>query len=166
MKREKVYSHAFHAARTPGFLDSVATLSAAVEAGKLKLTVTNRRAGHSLPGGGGGMRVIALSVSFYGASGESLGTTDVQTYGIRYADAQGVTPVPKWLARTVAHRAEIPSDGAVTESCALPAKARRAEARLVYYSIDPAYVPSLVARHVDLSARPPIVMARASAKVP
>jgi hypothetical protein len=166
MSREKVYSHAFHAARTPGFLDSVATLNASVEGGRLKLTVANRRAGHSLPGGGGGMRVIDLSVSFYAASGESLGATEVQTYGIRYADAQGVTPVPKWLARTVAHRAEIPSGGAATEWCDIPAKAKRAEARLVYYFIDPAYVPSLEARHVDLSTHQPVVLARAGSRIP
>jgi len=164
MNREKVYSHAFHAARTPGFLDSVVTLSASVEKGRLKLTVTNRRAGHSLPGGGGGMRLIDLSVSFYAAGGESLASAEVQTYGIRYADAKGATPVPKWLAQTVAHQAEIPSDGAATEWCDVPAKAARAEAKLVYYSIDPAYLPLL--RNVDLSARQPIVMARASAKLP
>jgi cytochrome c554/c'-like protein len=166
MTRDKVYSHAFHAARTPGFLDSVATMTAAVEGGRLKLTIANQKAGHSLPGGGGGMRVIGLSVSFYGAAGESLGTTDVQTYGIRYADAKGVTPVPKWLAKTVAHQAEIPSQGTATEWCDIPAKAKRAEAKLVYYPFDPAYLPSLAARRVDLSARQPVVMARSSAKLP
>jgi hypothetical protein len=164
MKRDKVYSHAFHAARTPGFLDSVVTMSASVEKGRLKLTVTNRRAGHSLPGGGGGMRVIGLSVSFYAAGGESLATADVQTYGIRYADAKGATPVPKWLASTIAHQAEIPSDGAATEWCDVPARAKRAEARLVYYFIDPAYLPSL--QNVDLSTHQPVVMARASARLP
>ena len=166
MNREAVYSHAFHAARTPGFLDSVVTMSAVVEKGRLKVTVTNRRAGHSLPGGGGGMRVIALTVSFYGAGGESLTTADVQNYGIRYADATGATPVPKWLAKSIAHQAEIPADGSATEWCDVPAKARKAEARLVYYFIDPAYVPSLRQRQVDLSTHQPVVLARAGAKLP
>ncbi len=165
MNREKVHSHGFRAAHTPGLLDSVATLTAAVKDGRLKLEVENHRAGHSLPGGGGGMRVIKLMVSFFGAGGESLGTTDVATYGIRYADAKGKTPVPKWLARTVAHQAEIPSDGEATEWCDIPAKASRAEARLVYHFIDPAYVPFLVQRHVDLDTHQPVVMARASAKL-
>jgi hypothetical protein len=110
--------------------------------------------------------MIDLSVSFYGAAGESLGATVVQTYGIRYADAKGVSPVPKWLARTVAHRAEIPPDGSTVEWCDVPAKARKAEARLVYYFIDPAYVPSLRQRQVDLSAHQPVVMARATSRVP
>jgi hypothetical protein len=166
MIRDKVHAHAFPAAHTPGVLDSVASLKAAVEGGRLKLSVANRRAGHSLPGGGGGMRVIRLTVTFLGAAGDSIGTADVQTYGIRYADAKGVTPVPKWLARTVAHRAEIPSDGAAVEWCDIPARARRARARLVYYFIDPAYVPSLRQRNVDLSAHQPVVMARAETRVP
>ena len=45
------------------------------------------------------------------------------------------------------------------------AKASRAEARLVYHFIDPAYVPFLVQRHVDLDTHQPVVMARASAKL-
>jgi len=166
MTRERVYSHAFHAAHTPGLLDSVATVRASAEGGRLKLSVWNHRAGHSLPGGGGGMRVIKLTVSFFGAAGESLGATDVQTYGIRYADAKGKTPVPKWLARTVAHRVEIPSDSTATEWCEIPAKARSAEAKLVYYFIDPAYVASLRQRQVDLRAHQPVLMARAKAKLP
>ena len=166
MKRDVIHSHGFPAARTPGFLDSVVTLAAKVRDGKLELTVTNQRAGHSLPGGGGGMRVIALAVTFYGARGESLATADVQTYGIRYADAKGITPVPKWLARTVAHQAEIPSHGSVVETCAIPSGAKRAEARLVYHSIDPEYLPSLAKRQVDLKSRQPVVLARATAKVP
>ena len=139
----------------------------AVPDGKtLTLTVTNKRAGHSLPGGGGGMRVIDLAVTFFGAKGESLGMDRVQTYGIRYADAKGATPVPKWLASTVAHQAEIPSSGSAVERCAIPANARRAEARLTYYSIDPAYVPSLTKRQVDLRDHQPVVMARAVARLP
>jgi hypothetical protein len=112
------------------------------------------------------MRIIRLSVSFFGASGDSLGATDVQTYGIRYADAKGRTPVPKWLARTVAHRTEIPSDSTATEWCDVPAKARRAEAKLTYYFIDPEYVPSLERRQVDLARHRPVVMARATVKLP
>src|SRR6267154_3184211 len=95
-----------------------------------------------------------------------LAGADVQTYGIRYADAKGATPVPKWLAAKIAHQAEIPADGAATEWCDVPAKAKRAEARLVYYFIDPAYLPSLQQRQVDLSTHQPVVMARASAKLP
>jgi len=164
--REKVWSHGFHAAKTPGFLDSVATVSAKVEGGRLKLTVANHRAGHSLPGGGGGMRIIRLTVSFYGISGALIDSSEVETFGIRYADAQGKTPVPKWLAKTVAHRAEIPSDGEQVEWCDIPSKAKRAEARLVYYFIDPAYLPALQSRSVDLSAHQPVVMARATSKLP
>ncbi len=166
MHRDVVHAHAFPAAHTPGVLDSVASLAASVEGGRLKLSVANRRAGHSLPGGGGGMRVIGLTVTFMGAAGESIGAAQVQTYGIRYADAKGVTPVPKWLARTVAHRAEIPSDGAAVEWCDIPENARRARAKLVYYFIDPAYVPSLLGRKVDLSTHQPVVMARAEMRVP
>lgn len=166
MKRDKVYSHAFPGPRNGIVLDSVATLSAAAERGRLKLTVTNVRAGHTLPGGGGGMRVIQLTVAFFGLSGDSIQSEDVQTYGIRYADAKGKSPVPKWLARTIVHRAEIPSDSAAVEWCDIPARAKRAEARLVYYSIDPAYLPALNQRHVDLSGRLPIVMAHATAKLP
>lgn len=166
MKRDVVHAHGFPAARTPGFLDSVVTMTAVKDGKSLKVTVTNRKAGHSLPGGGGGMRVIDLAVSFFGAKGDSLGTTIAQTYGIRYADAKGATPVPKWLAKTVAHQAEIPSSGSAVERCAIPERARRAEARLIYYSIDPAYVPSLSQRKVDLSEHLPVVMARATAKLP
>jgi hypothetical protein len=165
MKRDVVHSHGFPAARQPGFLDGVVTMAAEAKAGTLKITVTNQKAGHSLPGGGGGMRLIKLSVSFYGAKGESLSAADVQTYGIRYADAKGRTPVPKWLARSVAHQAEIPSSGSAVESCSIPAKARRAEATLVYYYIDPAYLPALGKRKVDLSDHKPVVLARATAKM-
>ena len=166
MNREKVHAHVFPGPRNAGVLDSVAALSAKVEGGRLKLMVSNRRAGHSLPGGGGGMRLIGLTVTFFGAAGDSLSAADVQTYGIRYADAKGRTPVPKWLARTIVHRAEIPSDSADVEWCDIPAKARKAEARLVYHFIDPAYLPSLNERQVDLGGHQPVVMARASAKLP
>jgi len=166
MKRDVVHAHSFPAARTPGFLDSVVTLAAVPDGNNLRLTVTNQRAGHALPGGGGGMRLITLTVAFFGAKGEALGETEVQTYGTRYADAKGATPVPKWLASKVTHQVEIPSSGNAAESCAIPAKARRAEARLTYYSIDPAYVPSLTKRQVDLRDHQPVVMARASVKLP
>ena len=126
MKRDVVHAHGFPAARTPGFLDSVVTMTAVKDGKSLNVTVTNRKAGHSLPGGGGGMRVIDLAVSFFGAKGDSLGTTIAQTYGIRYADAKGATPVPKWLAKTVAHQAEIPFSGSAVERCAIPEGARRA----------------------------------------
>jgi nitrate/TMAO reductase-like tetraheme cytochrome c subunit len=166
MNRDKVHSHSFKAAHTPGLLDSVATLQALVEAKRLKLIVTNHRAGHSLPGGGGGMRVIILSVTFRGAAGESLSSAEAATYGIRYADAQGKSPVPKWLARKIVSQDEITSASTEIAWCDIPPKAKRADARLVYYFIDPAYVPSLKKRGVDLGAHQPVVMARASAKVP
>jgi nitrate/TMAO reductase-like tetraheme cytochrome c subunit len=166
MNRDKVHAHSFTAAHTPGVLDSAVTLAATVEGGRLKLTVQNRRAGHSLPGGGGGMRLIRLAVSFYGATGESLASTEVETYGIHYADAKGATPVPKWLASKIVHEAEIPSDQPVVQWCDIPPKAKRADASLTYYFIDPAYLPSLQSRKVDLSAHQPVVMARARTKLP
>lgn len=166
MKRDVVHAHGFPAARTPGFLDSVVTMSAKPNGTNLEVTISNRKAGHSLPGGGGGMRVIALSVSFFGAKGESLGSTDVETYGIRYADAKGQSPVPKWLAATVSHQKEIPTTGSITETCGLLPGTKRAVARLTYYSIDPAYLPALAKRQVDLSDHRPVLMARASASVP
>jgi len=164
--REQVHGHSFPGPRNGQRLDSVATLSAKVEGGRLKLTVSNHRAGHTLPGGGGGMRLIQLTVAFFGLSGDSIQGEDVQTYGIRYADAKGNSPVPKWLARTIVHRAEIPSDSAAVEWCDIPARAKRAEARLVYYFIDPAYLGSMNRQHVDLAGHLPVVMARATAKLP
>ena len=166
MNREKVYGHRFPGAHAAGMLDSVASLGASVEGGRLKLTVANRRAGHSLPGGGGGMRVITLSVAFFGAAGESLAGNVVETYGIRYADAKGASPVPKWLAKTIVHQAEIPADEDAVAWCDIPAKAKRAAATLLYHYIDPAYLPSLKQRQVDLTAHQPVVMARAATKLP
>jgi hypothetical protein len=165
MNRDKVHAHTFRGPRG-GALDSVATLKAAVEGGRLKLSVANRRAGHALPGGGGGMRVIALSVSFFGVAGESLSTASVQTYGIQYADAKGATPVPKWLAAEVVRQEEIPPEGTVVEWCEIPPKAKKARAMLVYHFIDPAYLPSLKQRHVDLTGHQPVVLARAEMKLP
>ena len=73
--------------------------------------------------------------------------------------------MPKWLARSVAHQAEIPSSGSAVESCSIPARAARAEAKLVYYSIDPAYLPALNRRQVDLKDHRPVVLARATARI-
>jgi len=112
------------------------------------------------------MRVIALSVSFFGGAGESLSTTSVQTYGIQYADAKGKTPVPKWLAAKVARQTEIPPEGTVVEWCQIPPKAKKARAILVYHFIDPAYVPALKQRQVDLTGHQPVVLARAETKLP
>ena len=164
--RGKVHAHSFRGAHGVGALDSVVVLGAAVEGGRLKLSVANRRAGHALPGGGGGMREIALSVTFFGAAGESLSSASVQTYGIQYADAKGATPVPKWLAAKVVRQVEIPPEGTAVEWCDIPPKARRAAAFLVYHFIDPAYLPALKQRQVDLSAHQPVVMARAETKLP
>ncbi len=153
MNRSKVYAHTFAGAH-------------AVEGGKLKLTVANRRAGHSLPGGGGGMRVVALTVTFYDAAGNTLSSLPVETYGTEFADDKGATPVPKWLAKRVARQNEIPPDSSKVEWCDIPAKAARAEAVLTYHFIQAAYLPALTQRQVDLSAHQPVVLARATIPVP
>jgi hypothetical protein len=166
MNREKVYAHTFLGPHTAGLLDSTATLRAAVEGGKLKLTVANARAGHSLPGGGGGMRSIALDVTFFDAAGTKLSTVPVQTYGTEFADEKGKSPVPKWLAKKVARLNEIPADGSKDEWCDVPAKAKKAEATLTYHYIHPAYWAALSQKQVDLSKHQPVVMARASVPLP
>jgi len=166
MKRDNVAAHTFQGAHGAGALDSVATLAAILDGGKLKMTITNRQAGHALPGGGGGMRVIALEVLFEDASGDTLKSVPVETYGIVYADEQGRSPVPKWLAKTVARMNEIPASGPRVETCDVPPGAKRAEARLTYHFINPAYLPSLDRRQVDLSRHQPAVIARATVSLP
>jgi len=165
-QRPDIHAHTFAGAHAAGVLDSAASLDAAVQGGRLKLTVHNRRAGHALPGGGGGMRVITLTVRFEGAARDSIAGQTLQTYGIRYADARGATPVPKWLAARVTSDREIPPDSTVVEWCPIPPKAKRAVATLTYHFIDPAYVQALRARRVDLSSHQPFVLARAERKLP
>jgi len=166
MKRGTVRAHTFQGAHGEGALDSVATLTATLEGGKLKLTIANRGAGHALPGGGGGMRSIALDVVFQDASGSTLKTVPVETYGIVYADEQGRSPVPKWLAKSVARMNEIPVSEPKIETCDVPRGAKTAEARLTYRFIDPAYLPSLNRRQVDLSGHQPVLIARAAVTLP
>jgi hypothetical protein len=164
--REKIWSHQFLGAHTAGVLDSAATLAAAVEGGKLKLTVANRRGGHSLPGGGASMRAITLEVLYKDGAGKELSRVAVQTYGTEFADAGGKSPVPKWLAKTVARSNEIPADEPKVEWAAIPAGARSAEATLTYHFLLPSYRQALEAKKVDLSGRDPVVMARATVSIP
>ena len=166
MNREKVWAHTFLGAHGPGILDSVATMQGGVEADSLKLTITNRRAGHAIPGGGGGMRMVALDVTFYDAAGAAMKSVPVQTFGIFYADEKGNSPVPKWRAKTLARIDEIPSGGARVERCAVPPGAKRAEATLTYHFVNPAYAADLSRRQVDLTRHQPVVMARAMVTLP
>jgi len=164
--RDQVWSHAFPGAHSDSLPDSVATLAAAVVEGRLKLTVTNRQGGHSLPGGGGSFRWIALDVVYRDLAGKEIGRAAVQGYGTEYADAAGKSPVPKWLAKKVARSAEIPADEPRVEWADIPAGARRAEASLTYYFLNPAYVPGLEARKVDLSRHRPRILAKTRVEIP
>lgn len=166
MKREKVNAHTFAGAHAAGGLDSVASIEAVVEGGRLKLTVGNHRAGHALPGGGGGMRSIALAVIFIDGVGATLSTVPVQSYGTEFADPKGKSPVPKWLAKKVARLNEIPPDGSKEEWCDVPAKAKKAEATLTYHFIHPAYLATLNQRQVDLSRHQPVILARKAVPLP
>ena len=112
------------------------------------------------------MRSIALDVVFQDASGSPLQTVPVDTYGIVYADEQGRSPVPKWLAKTVTRMNEIPVSEPKIETCDVPPGAKKAEARLTYRFISPEYLPSLKQRQVDLSAHEPVVIARATVSLP
>jgi hypothetical protein len=112
------------------------------------------------------MRSIALDVVFQDASGSTLKTVPVETYGIVYADEQGRSPVPKWLAKSVARMNEIPVSEPKIETCDVPRGAKTAEARLTYRFIDPAYLPSLNRRQVDLSGHQPVLIARAAVTLP
>ena len=165
-ERDQVWSHAFAGAHSDSLPDSVATLVAAVEKGRLKLTVTNRQGGHSLPGGGGSFRWITLDVVYRDAAGKELRRANVQGYGTEFADAAGKSPVPKWLARKVVRSEEIAADAPRTEWADIPSGARRAEATLTYHFLNPAYVPALEARKVDLSRHRPRVLARTHVEIP
>lgn len=164
--RDKIWSHQFLGAHTAGVLDSAATLAAAVEGGKIKLTVTNRLGGHSLPGGGASMRAITLDVVYKNGTGKELSRVPVQTYGTEFADAAGKSPVPKWLAKTVARSNEIPADEPKVEWAEIPAGAKSAEATLTYHFLLASYRQALEAKQVDLTGRDPVVMARASVVIP
>lgn len=164
--REKVWAHSFLGAHTSGVLDSAAALSAVVDGGNLKITVTNRRGGHSLPGGGASMRAITLDVVYKDGAGNELSRVPVQTYDTEFADAAGKSPVPKWLAKKVARSNEIPADEAKVETAAIPAGAKSAEAVLTYHFLLPAYREALMSKKVDLTGRDPVVMARAIVRLP
>jgi hypothetical protein len=164
--RDQVWSHAFPGAHSDSLPDSVAAVAAAVEGGRLKLTVTNRQGGHSLPGGGGSFRWITLDVIYRNASGKEIARVPVQGYGTEYADSTGKSPVPKWHAKTIARTAEIPADEPRVEWSDIPPGAKRAEAMLTYHFLHPSYVPALEARKVDLSRHRPRVLARASVEIP
>ena len=165
-QRDAVHAHTFFGPRVPGGLDSVATLAAQMVSGKLKITVTNVRAGHALPGGARSMRAITLEVVWSDAAGKELARSTVESYGTEFADAAGKSPVPKWLAASVKRSREIPADGSVEETASPPPGAKRAEAILTYHPILPAYRTALLARKVDMTGRDPVVLARATVKLP
>jgi predicted CxxxxCH...CXXCH cytochrome family protein len=164
--RDDVRQHLFVGAHGAGALDSTATLAAAVEGGRVKLTVTNTRAGHALPGGSASMRMIALDVVFRGADGKEVGRVTADRYGIEFADSAGKSPVPKWLAKKVARSNPIPANGTVTAWADIPAGAKRAESELVFHFIHPAYRGDLEKRQVDLARSAPAVMTRAAVDLP
>ncbi|HEY6221748.1 MAG TPA: multiheme c-type cytochrome [Candidatus Eisenbacteria bacterium] len=164
--RDTIWAHTFAGAHAAGGLDSVASVAAAVESGKLKLTVRNTRGGHSLPGGGASMRAITLEVVYQDGAGKELARVLVQTYDTEFADASGKSPVPKWLAKKVARSNEIPADEPKVEWTEIPPGAKTAEAVLTYHFLLPTYRAVLVAKKVDLTGRDPVVMARASVAIP
>ena len=164
--RDKIWAHSFSGAHTAGVLDSTASVAGAVEGGKLKLTVRNTRGGHSLPGGGASMRAITLEVVYQDGAGKELARVPVQTYDTEFADANGKSPVPKWLAKKVARSNEIPADEAKVEWSEIPPGAKKAEAVLTYHFILPPYRAALMAKKVDLTGRDPVVMARVTVAIP
>jgi hypothetical protein len=141
-------------------------LTAAVEAGRLRLEVANKKAGHALPGGGNSMRIVTLDVTFRSAGGAELLRTRAERFGVEFADAGGSSPVPKWMARSVARSSSIPADSSRVVWCDLPPGAKSAEAVLTYHAIHPAYRARLEAQGVDLSGRAPIALARATVTIP
>jgi nitrate/TMAO reductase-like tetraheme cytochrome c subunit len=165
-QRPAVFAHTFSGPRTPDGLDSVATLAASVEGGRLKLTVTNARGGHSLPGGGHSMRAITLVVVFTDAAGKELSRAEIASYGTEFADTAGRAPVPKWLAASVARSREIPADSPVVEYAKVPAGAKKAEAVLTYHPLAPAILERLKTAGVEVAGRDPVVLARAAASLP
>lgn len=165
-QRDEVYAHKFLGPRVAGGLDSVVTLAAEMSSGRLKMTVTNARAGHALPGGARSMRSITLEVSWLDGAGKELSRTTVDSYGTEFADSAGNSPVPKWLAVSVKRTNEIPADSSVVEWANPVPGAKRAEAIVTYQPILPKYRAALVARQVDLTGRDPVVLARATVTLP
>lgn len=165
--RPSVSAHTFVGPRTtPAWLDSSATLAAAVSGNRLRLEVANRAAGHALPGGGNSMRTVQLDVVFRNGKGAELSRLTAERFGVEFSDADGTYPVPKWIARAVARSTSIPPDSSRVVWCDLPPGAATAEAVLTYHAIHPAYRPMLESRGVDLTGRAPYVMARAKVTIP
>ncbi|HET9952286.1 MAG TPA: multiheme c-type cytochrome [Candidatus Eisenbacteria bacterium] len=165
--RSAVYSHLFAGPRkAPAMLDDAAAMKGSVAGGRLRLEVENTKAGHSLPGGGNSMRTITLDVVFKNAAGAEVQSIQAERFGTEFADAEGVFPVPKWNAHSVARDTEIGPDSSRVVWCDIPAGASRADAVLTYHAIHPAYRAMLVKRGVDLSGRAPIVLARTTVTLP
>ncbi len=165
-QRDAVWAHKFLGPRVAGGLDSVITLAAEMSSGRLKVTVTNARTGHALPGGARSMRSITLEVSWLDEAGKELSRTSVDSYGTEFADSAGNSPVPKWLAASVKRTNEIPADSSVVEWADPVPGAKRAEAIVTYQPILPKFRAALVARQVDLTGRDPVVLARATVTLP
>ena len=165
--RASVNAHTFVGPLTSaGIHDGAASLTGKVEAGHLRLDVSNDKAGHSLPGGGNSMRTITLDVVFRNAAGAVVQSIQAERFGTEFAAAEGEFPIPKWNAHSIARATEIGPDSTATVTCDIPAGATRAEAVLTYHSIHPAYVASLTKRGVDLSGRAPVVLARTTVTLP
>lgn len=165
-QRPAVWAHTFAGPRTKGGHDSVAALSAAVEAGKLRIAVRNARAGHALPGGGHSMRSITLEAIWLDGTGKELSRVAVATYGTEFADSTGKGPVPKWVAASVLRSRSIPPDSEVVERADIPAGAKRAQAVLTFQPIAPAFRARLEAARVDLTGRDPVVLAKTEVTLP
>jgi len=164
--RPAVYAHTFVGPRTAGGLDSVAALTASVEAGKLRIAVRNLRAGHALPGGGHSFRAMTLEAIYYDAAGKELSRGAVATYGTEFADEAGKGPVPKWLAASVLRSRTIPADSEVVERTSIPSGARRVAAVLTYQPLAPSIRARLQKAGADLTGRDPVVMARTELNLP
>lgn len=165
--RPAVNAHTFVGPRsTPAWLSDAATLKGAVASGRLRLEVENAKAGHSLPGGGNSMRTITLDVVFTNAAGAEVKKLQAERFGTEFADAKGVSPVPKWMGQSVARATEIGPDSSRVVLCDVPPGATRAEATLTYHAIHPAYRAMLAKRGVDLSGRAPVVLARTTVDLP
>jgi hypothetical protein len=112
------------------------------------------------------MRTITLDVVFTNATGLEVKKVQAERFGTEFADAKGVSPVPKWAGRSVARSTDIGPDSSRVVFCDIPAGATRAEAILTYHSIHPAYRAMLARHKVDLSGRAPVVLARTTVVLP
>ena len=112
------------------------------------------------------MRTITLDVVFTNAAGVEVKKMQAERFGTEFADAKGVSPVPKWMGQSVARATEIGPDSSRVVLCDVPPGATRAEAILTYHAIHPAYRAMLSKRGVDLSGRAPVVLARTTVVLP